>query len=206
MAKERNLVMDAASANFLPGSISCCQCDCAGVNYGMYQFASRSGAPQSFVGYLNKKGHPYGRMLTKFAAGTREFSCCWQYIGEHDPKEFERLQHEFVNASYFLPVVERLREEFAVDLPNSASEEFKDLIWLLALEFGPAQTIDLFRGVQAAAPLPLAKLTEEDLVAGINGKLAAQEWVDAKEQILTGIYAPVARGNYLKKEKLGFSA
>lgn len=186
-----------------PGNISCSQENIVGISYGIYQFASSVGVPQSFVGWLNKKGHPYGRMLSKFAAGTREFSCCWKYIGEHDPSEFKHLQDEFVETNYFMPTLEHLEKEFDLDVTNS--RRLKDVVWMMAVEFGPHRTIEIMRNVQTSKLFPpqsVSQVEETELIKCIDDILATDEWLEAKKQLVSGLCSPFGKREYINTGKL----
>lgn len=66
--------------------------------YGPFSF-SAAGAVGSFIHWLNQKSHPYGRILSKWSPGSREFSAAWLYLGTHDPQGFFELQEMFYVAS-----------------------------------------------------------------------------------------------------------
>lgn len=186
-----------------PGNISCSQENIGGISYGIYQFASSVGVPQSFVGWLNKKGHPYGRMLSRFAAGTREFSCCWQYIGEHDAKEFEHLQDEFVETNYFMPAMEHLKKEFSLDINNY--RRLKEVVWMMAVDFGPHKTVEIMRKVQTSKLFPprsFSQVEEAELIEYINDVLATDEWLETKKQLASGLCSPFIQKEYIHTGKL----
>ncbi|BBB90397.1 MAG TPA: hypothetical protein PKA28_18290 [Methylomusa anaerophila] len=173
-----------------PGNVSCCSL--GGIGYGIYGFAANTGVPQSFVGWLNKKGHPYGRMLSKFASGTREFSCCWQYIGEHDPEEFKALQHEYVRNTYYVPAVENLCQEFNLDI-RSRDAKLQELVWAVAVEYGPTAVGDLMREVLRISGLThLNELNDHDLRRSIEHIFATSDWAEASDTMAAGVTVPWA--------------
>lgn len=66
------------------------------VVYGPYSF-SVTDCIHSFVEWLNQASHPYGRILSKWSPGSREFSAAWMYLGVNDPQGFLELQEVFHN-------------------------------------------------------------------------------------------------------------
>lgn len=64
------------------------------VLYGPYLF-SVSGTVLSFIDWLNTNCHPYGRILSKWSPGSREFSAAWMFLGTNDPQGFWNLQETF---------------------------------------------------------------------------------------------------------------
>lgn len=156
-----------------PGAVSCCV---GGVCYGIYQFNAAAGTLRAFVAWLNEREHPYGRMLGKFAPGTREFSCCWQYIGEHDPEEFEKLQHEYVKEACYDPAVAKLRQDLGLNAA-ARSLELQSVILLAAVRYGPSWIADLFREAAGLAGCSdPGSLRDEELIPLIHTVESTGEW------------------------------
>ena len=64
------------------------------VLYGAFSFTV-SGSIQPFIHWLNQSNHPYGRILSKWSPGSREFSAAWMYLGNNDPQGFYELQEVY---------------------------------------------------------------------------------------------------------------
>ncbi len=64
------------------------------VLYGPFLF-SVSGALRPFIDWLNANCHPYGRILSLWSPGSREFSAAWMFLGTNDPQGFWSLQEAF---------------------------------------------------------------------------------------------------------------
>ena len=77
-----------------PGRVAADADNAGAVIYGPYEFSAKSEA-QFFVTWLIKNSHPYGSILSKWAAGSREFSAAWMYLGANDPQGFMELQTVF---------------------------------------------------------------------------------------------------------------
>ena len=83
-----------------PGSITCSS---AGLSYGRYGISTDNYLIHCFITWLKDQNHPFGRMLDQFGPGSREFSCCWQYIAESDPDEFDNLQYTYLQNTNYQP-------------------------------------------------------------------------------------------------------
>ena len=86
--------------NLSAGAITC---STLGLSYGRYGFTTDNDILHRFIAWLKDQGHPFGRMLDQFGPGSREFSCCWQYIAENDPDEFDTLQHVYAQNTGWQP-------------------------------------------------------------------------------------------------------
>ena len=62
--------------------------------YGYFSLSAVDGV-RSFVEWLNQQGHAYGRILSKWGPGSREFSAAWIFLGTNDPQGFHELQALF---------------------------------------------------------------------------------------------------------------
>lgn len=173
-----------------PENVFCSEKTNAGINYGPYCFPTSIGVTQSFVGWLCNKRHPYGRMLSKAYAGTREFSCCWKYITIEDPIEFISLQHEFVKMNYFIPTIEFLENEFLLKISETC-EDLQHLIWTLAVELGPQNTKKLFKMIQTDMhDVKISKMDESMIISFIKDITSSDDWQNAKEQFSSGLSIP----------------
>ncbi|KYZ76179.1 hypothetical protein AXX12_06975 [Anaerosporomusa subterranea] len=81
-----------------PGRVIADSGNAGSVLYGPFSF-SVSGSIRPFIDWLNQKSHPYGRILSKWNPGSREFSAAWLYLGANDPQGFLELQEMFYIAS-----------------------------------------------------------------------------------------------------------
>lgn len=82
------------TASLQPGQVVADFSNAGAVLYGPFSF-SVSGTLHLFINWLNQKSHPYGRILSKWNPGSREFSAAWLYLGSNDPEGFLELQEVF---------------------------------------------------------------------------------------------------------------
>jgi hypothetical protein len=87
--------MNKQQANSLqPERVSADMGNAGNILYGQFSLSAVDGV-RSFVEWLNQQGHAYGRILSKWGPGSREFSAAWMYLGTNDPQGFHELQAVF---------------------------------------------------------------------------------------------------------------
>ena len=122
--------------------------DFGGASYGTYQFASYlpSTLPNG-KSRPNSKNSPLKDYLAaskfkdKFAGlepATTSFDNVWKSIASQSPKEFEKDQHDYIQAKYYDVMIANLKRQ-NLDLTNFGPG-VQDLVWSTAVQLGPNKT------------------------------------------------------------------
>lgn len=141
--------------------------DLGGASYGTYQFASY--LPETMP---NGKARPYAKKsplkdylnVSKFSdkfngldPATASFDSMWKSIASSNPNEFNKDQHDFVQAKYYDVMIASLKRK-GLDL-TSFGPGVQDLVWSTAVQLGPNRT-DIF-----TVPLEgKQQLTDRDII------------------------------------------
>ena len=185
--------------NFKTENVFCLEKTNIGINYGPYHFPSSIGVVQAFVSWLCSIKHPYGKMLAKAPARTREFSCCWKYLTKEDSSEFISLQHEFVRTNYFIPTLELLECELSLNI-FEICEELQYIIWTLSVKFGPQNTQKLFKMLQTdVGEFKIAKIDEHTIISFIEKITSSNSWQNIEEQLSSGLSIPKNNVSFIYK-------
>lgn len=174
-------------SNGNPGCVANTAGDAGGASYGAYQFATNAGVPQAFVRWLQRNGHPYGdRLANAGEPGTWRFDQVWEAIGNENPDEFFRVQHDYVQEKYYLPAVDRAAEAY-IDL-NQRSFALQNVVWSASVQYGPYWVKDLFNEAAALAGYPNASyLTDDKLIPLIYEVRASDDWTSGSPSLRPGL-------------------
>ncbi len=119
------------------GTVSGGVADPGGVSYGVYQLSSRTGTAARF---LEAEGEKWVAEFGAAAPGTAAFSRTWRAIAEHEPDEFGRAQHAFIERTHYRPAVDSVRSETGVDL-DARDRAVREVAWSVAVQHGRAAHI-----------------------------------------------------------------
>lgn len=86
--------MRSSQITLHPGRVAADASKAGNILYGPFSFSAQESI-HAFIGWLNEKAHPYGRILSKWSPGSREFSAAWMYLGANDPQGFLDLQESY---------------------------------------------------------------------------------------------------------------
>ena len=112
------------------GTVSSGKGDPGGVSYGTYQFATKTGSADKFV--QNSK---FAHLFAGYKAGTPEFTAVWKTLAALQPKEFAIAQHDEIANKYYLPLCQRLKETWSVDI-TMLPIAVHDMVWSVAVQHG----------------------------------------------------------------------
>ncbi len=119
-----------------------------GTSYGKYQLASRAGAVDVFIAYLEKRAPQIALRLKKAKpANTRGMRGAmpkvWKEIARENPKLFEQLQDDFVLSNYYRRSYSLLQKRIDLDL-DSHPPVVKEVLWSTAVQHGPYGGASIF--------------------------------------------------------------
>jgi outer membrane biosynthesis protein TonB len=119
-----------------------------GTSYGTYQLASKVGVVKEFLGYLSNVKPEWAKSLSESGepntGSTKgQFPDTWRKIATENPKEFDKIQHEFIEKKHYLPTVKSLsRIGYDVDSQPAA---IKDVVWSTAVQHGSGGATSIFK-------------------------------------------------------------
>jgi len=119
-----------------------------GTSYGVYQIASKVGAMDGFLSFMDKEKPEWSKRLR--AAGPSntgstkgEFPNVWRAIASEDPKGFEETQHKYIEKRSYEPAAQGLKKlNYDIDKQPSI---MKDVLWSTAVQHGPGGAISIFK-------------------------------------------------------------
>lgn len=187
-------ILGEVGPNADPGTISQNPNDAGGWSYGLYQLASKPGAVQGFVAWLQQLPQPwknYGDVLA--VAGDpcwdASFVTAWQSIAAIDPGHFGQLQDDYAAERYFSPAVDILVASYGFDIvPRSLP--LKQVLFANAVQHGPRYGAEAFRDGADAAGRPLPDMADADIIRAVyDNKIAAPAWSSGSPACRPGLFA-----------------
>ena len=128
-----------------PACVSSGAGDLGGVSYGLYQFASNTGAVDEFVAWLcdypDSAYANYGNVLAVHNAGGASFDEQWRELGTIDPEGFGKLQDEYVKAMYYDRAAAMLAKKYYHVEKHSVA--MRAVIMSRAIQHGPTGCVEL---------------------------------------------------------------
>ncbi|WP_309890721.1 LysM peptidoglycan-binding domain-containing protein [Archangium sp.] len=116
-----------------PGTVSSGVGDAGGVSYGTYQLATETGTAKEFVGFLKGKYPTYHSALSGKTPGSSAFSEAWKKLAAKDPKGFFNVQHDFIKATHYDPIVAEIKSTTGLDV-TTRSKTLQDVAWSTAVQ------------------------------------------------------------------------
>lgn len=130
-----------------PAAISSGNGDLGGASYGIYQFASNTGAVESFLIFASKYENEalanYGNVLSEFKVNSQEFKELWKKIGTIDPEGFSELQTAYAYEIYYQTAAQCLREQ-GYEIENK-SNAMKAVVFSRAVQYGSGNIVELYQ-------------------------------------------------------------
>jgi hypothetical protein len=141
-----------------------------GTSYGTYQLASKVGVVKEFLGYLSNVNPEWAKRLSEAGepntGSTKgQFPEVWKKIASESPKEFDKIQHDFIEKKHYVPTVKAL-SKIGYDV-ESQSAAIKDVVWSTAVQHGSGGATSIFKkaidesgGINASAENIIKKVYE----------------------------------------------
>ncbi|HZH75310.1 MAG TPA: LysM peptidoglycan-binding domain-containing protein [Archangium sp.] len=116
-----------------PGTVSSGVGDAGGVSYGTYQLATETGTAKEFVEFLKSRYPTYHSALSGKKPGSSGFSEAWKKLAAKDPKGFFNVQHDFIKATHYDPIVAEIKATTGLDV-TTRSKTLQDVAWSTAVQ------------------------------------------------------------------------
>lgn len=177
-----------------PACISTGYGDAGGKSYGMYQLASGCGSVHNYLGWAKRAGYWFADKLMEHTVGSAAFDSMWRFLGTSANRDdFERSQHEYIKYSYYEPAVSELA--VAGYNINGHTNVMRDVVWSRAVQYGPAQIVDMF--TEAGQYLGYPNLSYVDAASFDAAMIEAvylhvcstPEWTNGSPDLRAGLYA-----------------
>jgi gas vesicle protein len=157
-----------------PTTVADNQGDRGGASYGTYQIASETGAMQGYLNFL-QTAHPEIFRQLSAAGGDQaarrkdpRFVEAWQSIMS-DPVAAQ-TQHDYILASYFLPIVDNIQEATGIDVLER-SRAVQDVLWSTSVQHGTAGAITVWRNAMSRLG---SNPTDEEIIRAIYAERGAE--------------------------------
>lgn len=111
-----------------------------GTSYGKYQIASRTGAMDEFVNFLQTEAPDLAKRLQEAGAantGSRQgkMPMAWKAIAAEEPERFAALQQQFIGKSHYGPAMAGLSEQLGLN-EAELSPTMREVIFSTAVQHG----------------------------------------------------------------------
>jgi hypothetical protein len=119
-----------------------------GTSYGTYQLASKKGVVKEFLSYMSNINPEWTKRLSSAGdpntGSTKgDFPDTWKKIAAEDPKEFNKIQHDFIQLKHYQPTVNSLAK-IGYDV-ESQPEAIKNVVWSTAVQHGSGGASSIFK-------------------------------------------------------------
>ena len=119
-----------------------------GTSYGIYQIASRTGAFDEFLEFLDAKAPDFAQALRgagKADTGSRAGAVpeAWMGLAAEHPGRFKDLQHQFIAANHFRPAAQKVMELTGLDVRGLGSV-LSEVLFSTAVQHGPSGSANIF--------------------------------------------------------------
>lgn len=164
-----------------PGCISSGYMDPGGKSYGMYQLSSNAGTLQEYVDWLCDNGYWFGPQLRQYELTSDGFDGAWSWLANSANRDdFAASQHAYIKAKFYDKAIAILRDNY-FNIENHA-EVMKDVVWSRAVQYGPANILDMFNEACTSMGYPNLSYIDDskfdyDLIVAIYLKVCSSwEW------------------------------
>ena len=135
-------------SNSNPATISNTPGDYGGKSYGAWQFSSKTGSLDSFVGSLREKNSEFYTKLSEAKAKDgnkfgKNFDVEWTNIALYNKDKFLNLQHDYVKQNYYDSVAQSLKSKYGFDI-SEKSNALKESLWSTVVQHGVGGTLSVF--------------------------------------------------------------
>ena len=108
----------------------------------------------------------------------------WVQIATNQPDLFRKAQHDYIQVTHYEPAVEKIKNEFGLDVNGSGSSGLQDAVWSTAVQHGPGTNV--FRNALTSLGFPstsISELSNKDIIGGIydeRSRVVVQADIDRK--------------------------
>ena len=108
----------------------------------------------------------------------------WVQIATNQPDLFNKAQHDYIQVTHYEPAVEKIKDEFGLDVNGSGSSGLQDAVWSTAVQHGPGTNV--FRNALTSLGFPstpISKLSNKDIIGAIydeRARVVSQTDIDRK--------------------------
>ena len=108
----------------------------------------------------------------------------WVQIATNQPDLFRKAQHDYIQVTHYEPAVEKIKNEFGLDVNGSGSSGLQDAVWSTAVQHGPGTNV--FRNALTSLGFPstsISELSNKDVIGGIydeRSRVVVQADIDRK--------------------------
>lgn len=119
-----------------------------GTSYGTYQIASKPGTMDRFIEYLESEEPRWAaRLKASGPANTGSTKGrmpeAWTSIANENPKRFEQIQRDFIEATHYEPARDKILTKTGVDV-DSLPKAVQEALWSTSVQHGPAGAANIF--------------------------------------------------------------
>ncbi|MBU3143385.1 vgrg protein [Clostridium sp. CF012] len=135
-------------SNANPGTISNTPGDYGGKSYGAWQFSSKTGSLDSFIGSLQTKENEIYSKLSQAKAkdGNRygtNFDTAWISIALSDRDKFLKLQQNCIKENYYDTAAQALKSKYGFDI-SKKGDALKESLLSTVVQHGVGGTLSVF--------------------------------------------------------------
>lgn len=135
-------------SNGNPGVISNNPGDPGGKSYGAWQFSSKMGSLDSFLGWLKGANPEYHSALMNGKSSDggsygANFDGAWTSIASKDRNGFLQLQQSYVKTHFYDAAADKLKSKYGFDI-NSKSDALKNVLWSTVVQHGVGGALNVF--------------------------------------------------------------
>lgn len=146
--------------------------DTDGTTYGMYQYSTKPGAYNNFLGYLDTNAPDIAKRLRN-AGGPADTGSkhgavpdMWRLIAKTEPERFRQLQENYARESYYKPLVNMLHSQIGLN-PKNIPLGLANAIFSTAIQHGPTGGAKVFRYAHKASGDPTSANYLSNLVKNL---------------------------------------
>ncbi|MCE3202466.1 hypothetical protein K3T49_22845 [Paenibacillus sonchi] len=96
------------------------------------------------MNYLKEQAPAAYKALAGKSAGSSAFDSAWKAYAAKEPDYFARLQHNYIQASHYVPAVKSVKSATGLDVADR-SAAVQDVLWSTAVQHGSAGAAKVFR-------------------------------------------------------------
>ncbi len=83
--------------------------------------------------------------LSKHKPGTSGFDTAWKALAKSSPDAFNKVQHDFIQASHYQPAANKIKESLGFDA-SKYSLAIQNVLWSTAVQHGTGGALSVFKG------------------------------------------------------------
>lgn len=119
-----------------------------GTSYGIYQIASRTGAFDEFLAFLDDRAPDMAQALRgagKADTGSTSGAMpeAWKSLSAEHPERFKELQNQFIATNHFRPAADKVRELTGLDV-RGLGTALSEVLFSTAVQHGATGSANIF--------------------------------------------------------------